>query len=78
MKLGATELGKSQLSFALLFMSIRAFSEKKNYFNFSLHVLGGGNCTYFLTCWISALAVQMLEKHAAVMRTALGATAPER
>ncbi len=40
MKLGETGRGKSQLSFALLFMSIRAFSNKKNYLNFSLHVLG--------------------------------------
>ena len=45
MKLGAFEAGESQLSFALLFMSIRAFSEKKNYFNFSLHVLGAGHPT---------------------------------
>ena len=41
MKLGETGRGKSQLSFALLFMSIRAFSNKKNYLNFSLHVGGG-------------------------------------
>ena len=41
MKLGETGPGKSQLSFALLFMSIRAFSNKKNYLNFSLHVGGG-------------------------------------
>ena len=45
LKLDAFEGGESQLSFALLFMSIRAFSEKKNYFNFSLHVLGAGTST---------------------------------
>ena len=37
---GATGSGKSWLSFALLIMSIRAFSDKKNYLNFSLHVRG--------------------------------------
>ena len=41
MKLGAFEGGESQLSFALLFVSIRAFSEKKNYPKFSLYVRGG-------------------------------------
>ena len=44
-KLGAIAWGECQLSFALLFMSIRAFSDKKNYFNFSLYVGGAGHPT---------------------------------
>ena len=47
MNLGATGLGESQLSFALLFMSIRALSDKKNYLKFSLHVGGAGHPTNF-------------------------------
>ena len=41
MKHGAGLRGESQLSFALLFMSIRAFSDKKNYPKF-FAVCGGG------------------------------------
>ena len=47
MKLGAIAWGESQFSFALLFISIQAFSEKKNYPKFSLHVLGAGHPTNF-------------------------------
>ena len=72
MKLGAFEVGESQLSFALLFMSIRAFSEKKNYPKFSLHVLGRNMDLLFRY----AVVVPMLAVLAAVIHNALALLVP--